>query len=249
MGFSMERARLALLLALSVPMLVGVAHRIGFEASFGWREDLRDAFLALGIGGLASAAILALFGLLTPQTSLDDAIGKVALQSVPAAFGALLARSQFGPAEDEDDEDEDEGEGEEDAAGHQALSGHFGSLFLMLIGGVFLSLNVAPTEEMVLISYLMTPWHAVGLVVLSVLVMHGFIFSGGFAGGVEAGGRGAWSLLGVTLSGYALALVVSFYVLWTFSRLDDLASMPALMATVVLAFPASVGAAAARLIL
>ena len=46
LGFAMDRLRLALLLALSVPLLVGVSHRIGFEQSFGWRDDLRDAFLA-----------------------------------------------------------------------------------------------------------------------------------------------------------------------------------------------------------
>ena len=46
-----------------------------------------------------------------------------------------------------------------------------------------------------------------------------------------------------------LALAISLYALWTFGRTDGLAAAPMLMATVVLAFPASIGAAAARLIL
>ena len=56
LGATMDRLRLALLLLLGIPLLVGVSHRIGFEASFGWREDLRDAAIALGVGLVAATA-------------------------------------------------------------------------------------------------------------------------------------------------------------------------------------------------
>ena len=46
-----------------------------------------------------------------------------------------------------------------------------------------------------------------------------------------------------------VALLVSVYVLWTFGRFDGEAYTVHLMQTFVLAFPASLGAAAARLIL
>jgi uncharacterized membrane protein len=42
---------------------------------------------------------------------------------------------------------------------------------------------------------------------------------------------------------------VSLYLLWIFARLDGVGLDAAVMATVVLAFPAAIGAAAARLIL
>ena len=58
LGARLDRLKLALLLVLAIPLLVGVAHRVGFEPSFGWREDLRDAAIALGVGMLASATIL-----------------------------------------------------------------------------------------------------------------------------------------------------------------------------------------------
>jgi uncharacterized membrane protein len=47
LGARLDRLRLALLVLLVIPLLVGVAHRVGFEPSFGWREDLRDAAIAL----------------------------------------------------------------------------------------------------------------------------------------------------------------------------------------------------------
>jgi putative integral membrane protein (TIGR02587 family) len=238
LGFAMDRGRLALLLALSLPLLVGVSHRIGFERSFGWREDLRGAFLAYGVGIAASALVLAVLGVLKVGMTADEVVGKVAIQSVPAAFGALLARSQFGGGPQEDRGDE------------EALSGYFGTLFLMLVGALFLGLNVAPTDEMVLIAFMMTPWHGVALVVLSVLLMHGFVFALDFHGG-HGGAEGPWwsNFLRFTLVGYVLALAVSLYVLWTYGRTDDAGAAAVMTATIVLAFPAAIGAAAARLIL
>lgn len=49
--------------------------------------------------------------------------------------------------------------------------------------------------------------------------------------------------------GYALALLLSLYVLWAFGRLDGMESAEAVTATVVLGFPAALGAASSRLIL
>jgi uncharacterized membrane protein len=52
-----------------------------------------------------------------------------------------------------------------------------------------------------------------------------------------------------TIVGYAVALLISLYVLWTFGRLDGAASAEIIMAMLVLGFPAALGTAAARLIL
>jgi uncharacterized membrane protein len=49
--------------------------------------------------------------------------------------------------------------------------------------------------------------------------------------------------------GYAVVLCISLYVLWTFGRTDGMATAEVVMTTVVLAFPAALGAAAARLII
>jgi uncharacterized membrane protein len=53
----------------------------------------------------------------------------------------------------------------------------------------------------------------------------------------------------LTLPGYVVALAISLYVLWLFGRTDGLDADAVAMATVVLAFPSAIGAAAARLIL
>jgi putative integral membrane protein (TIGR02587 family) len=233
LGAGLERWKLALLMALAIPLLVGVAHRVGFEPSFGWREDLRDAAIALGVGMLASGAILWLFNLLGTPVSADGVTGRIAIQAVPTALGALLARSQL------------RGDGADD---ERAFGGYFGTLFMMLVGGLFLSLNMAPTDEMRLVAFAMTPWHAIGLAVVSLGLTHAFVRAHGNRKGASR--SSAWSdFMRYSLPGYGLALAISLFVLWIFGRIDGFGFAVALMPVVVLAFPATLGAAAARMIL
>ena len=234
LGVSMDRLRLAVLLIGSVPLLVGVAHRIGFEASFGWREDLRDAAIALGIGFVAAASILLLFNLVSPGHSLDAVLGRITVQAAPTALGAILARSQFASQRAEEEQ--------------EAFEGYFGTLFMMLVGALFLSLNTAPTEEMIEIAYTMTPWHGLGLVALTVAVMHAFVYGRGVG---DEGDTAPWwsNFLRFTLVGYVMALAISLFALWIFGRTETVGLGPILMTVLVLGFPAGLGAAAARLIL
>ncbi|MDI6028249.1 TIGR02587 family membrane protein [Corticibacterium sp. UT-5YL-CI-8] len=236
LGFYIDRARLLLLVVLALPLLVILSRHIGFEQTQRWRDDILDALVALGVGLAVSTAILLLFEVLGPAMSLDEIIGKIALQAIPASIGALLAKSQFAMQDDDADAKEDT---------------YAGEMFLMAVGALFLGFNVAPTEEMVLISYQMTEWHTLAMVLLSLLVMHGFVFAVGFAGGTEIGPDTPWwsELLRLTIPGYLIALLISVYLLWTFGRMDGASLQQMITAAVVLGFPASVGAAAARLIL
>lgn len=236
-GFTMDRWRLLLLLLLAVPLLIGVSHRVGFEETYSWRDAARDALIAYGIGILISAVLLALFALLTVGMPADEMIGKIAVQAVPASIGALLGRSQLGSGKEPDNE--------------RASWGYGGELFMMGVGALFLSVNMAPTEEMILISYKMTPWHALATILLSIVTMHAFVYAVSFKGGHNLSEDTPWwhALIRFTLPGYLLALLISFYCLWSFGRVDDTAFTPSMMAIIVLAFPGAVGAAAARLIL
>ena len=120
----------------------------------------------------------------------------------------------------------------------------------MMIGAVFVAFNVAPTEEMILIAYQMTPWHGIALVVVSVGLLHAFVYSVGFAGQEEGHGSGSGfrTFIHFTLAGYAIALLLSLYILWTFGRTDGIGPGEVLNIVIVLGFPASLGAAAARLL-
>lgn len=255
LGFYIDRVRLFLLLTVNIPLLIVLAHRIGFEHTSTWQEAVRDATIAYGLGIVMSALVLTLLGDLEPDMPFSEILGKIAIQAVPASIGALLGRSQLGgQAGDDEGRDEDDGQDggkDGDAVPDQMSTSYGRELFLMAVGALFLSLNVAPTEEIILISFKMTPWHALMMVALSIAIMHAFVYAVAFKGAHELGeDTPRWhAFIRFTLPGYMVAMLISLYVLWTFGRLDDTAPTQILMSVIVLAFPGAIGAAAARLIL
>ncbi|MGO8067176.1 TIGR02587 family membrane protein [Rhizobium leguminosarum] len=247
LGFYMDRSRLFLLLIVNIPLLVILSDRIGFERTSTWRQAIRDASIAYGLGVLGSALILIAMGVLKYDQSPHEIIGIIAIQAIPASIGAMLGRSQLGGQSDGDDAKE----GDSDDPVHERETSYAGELFLMAVGALFLNLNVAPTEEMILLSYKMTPWHALLMIAASLAVMHGFVYALSFKGSHDlAEGMPSWhAFVRFTLPGYVIAGLISAYCLWTFHRTDDIGSTQILMAVVVLSFPGAIGAAAARLIL
>jgi putative integral membrane protein (TIGR02587 family) len=238
LGFTMDPLRLALFLALMVPVLCGLSYYAGFEESFGWRDSLLSAFVAYAVAFVAAGAVLILLGVIGPGMAIAEVVGKITLQAIPASIGAMLARSQLG-AQDEEEEEEER----RDTYG--------GELFLAGVGALFIAFNVAPTEEVVLIAQMMNAWHAVALVAVSLCIMHAFVYAMEFRGQTSRAPEvPAWSeFLRLTVVAYVIALLVCLYVLWTFGRSDGLALQELLMQAIVLGLPAAVGAAAARLIL
>lgn len=238
LGFTMDRLRLALFLAAMLPVLSALAYYAGFEENSGWLDCLLSALAAYAVAVLAAALILTLLGLLKPGMSADEVIGKIALQAVPGSIGAMLARSQFGQRTTEDTEG-------------RRLDCYRGEVFLAAVGALFMAFNVAPTEEVVLIAQTITGWHAVGIVVTSLVLMHAFVYSVNFRGETELASlrETASEFLRATVVIYVLTLVICLFVLWTFGRTDGLARLEVLIEAVVLAFPGAIGAAAARLIL
>jgi putative integral membrane protein (TIGR02587 family) len=240
LGFSMEPGRLLLFMSINFSILIGLSYFAGFERTFSWKEDAMDAFAAFGVGILTSAAMLALLAVITFDMTWGEIVGKVALQSVPASIGAMLGRKQLGGGQDTQAEEE-----------RKAEAGYGGELFLMLAGALFLALNVAPTEEMILIAYQMSPWHTLALGFLSIILLHVLVYTVGFSGQESRpeGGTFLSTFFHFTLAGYGIALLISFYVLWTFGRTEDVAPTEIASMVVVLGFPASLGAATARLVI
>ena len=239
-GFYIDPWRLALLLIVQVPLLTALSHFSGFMETKGWLDDVLDAFVAIAVAAVAATVILFVLSVIDFDTALHEAVGKVAIQTFPASIGAMLARKQLAGSQDDD----------KPSAGDDPTT-YAGEMFLMAVGALFLGLNVAPTEEMVLLSYMMTPWHEIGLVSLSLAAMHGFVYAAEFRGRPQPLPDTSFVslFLRFTVAGYALVLVICLYLLWTFGRTDGAGLQEMVSAVVVLGFPCAIGAAAARLIL
>jgi len=237
LGVSANRLRLSLLLLLQIPLLIGLSHLCGFERTPSWFDDVVDAFVALAVGYVAAFVVLVMFGEITSTLRWDAAVGKIALQGVPGSIGALLAQSELG---------QHGGERIKNSG-----KSHKWQFLIMLVGSLFLGLSIAPTEEVIMLSQQMSAFQGIVMILVSLLIMHAFVYAVEFRGSapVPENATLAGLFLRYTIPGYAVATLVSFYLLWTFGRIDGTSISSVIMACVVLAFPASIGAAAARLIL
>jgi putative integral membrane protein (TIGR02587 family) len=236
LGTSMNPWHQVLLFAISLPLLIGMSHVVGFEDTFGWQDDVIDAFVALAVGFITSGFVLLLLGLIRSETSVSDTLDKIEVQTVPASIGALLSQSQFGRQSEQ---------------GLERSSSYAGEMFLMAVGALFLTFSVAPTEEVILIAHRMNHWQSILLSMFSLALMHSFVYAANFRGEeiIPEGATHGDIFLKFTLAGYALALLMCLFVLWVFGRTNGLANTEIVMAIVVLGFPAAIGASAARLII
>lgn len=220
--------------------LLGVAFAIvlGYNAMAGFRRErtlgqlLADSVSVFGIAiAIAFVALVAL-GRIDGTTSLRDAAGRVALESIAIAFGASVASAQLGG----------EPTGRDD-------HGPFARLLVGAGGALLFALNVAPTEEPVMLGISASPWLQLGVVGLTLALTFALVFYADFGGKRRAGGETLLEHpLSETITGYAVALGVSLLLLWAFGRTDGAGLAPIVGMTVMLAVVASVGAAVGRLL-
>lgn len=232
-GFHIDPLRLMILILVSLPLWVGVSSIIGFEETKTLGDDVLDVLVAYAVGFATSAVVLFVFGIITSATGPGQIFSMLLLQSIPGSLGALLARSLIGS----DNELKFE-------------QGYHQELIILVTGSLFLAFNLAPTEEIVVISYKMHYWHMCLLILFTLTLMHMFTMSNP---DVPTDSLQHWQthwqlFVRFTSIGYVLAFTVSFFMLWVLGRMDGESISNMINTALVLSFPAGIGASAARLI-
>jgi putative integral membrane protein (TIGR02587 family) len=121
---------------------------------------------------------------------------------------------------------------------------------LALCGTVLIAANVAPTDEILQLGVSIGVWQLLALVGLSLLLAATLLYFSNFRGSARfADTKGAFAVLFGSVITYAVALAGSAAMLWFFGRFDDTVFDVCLAQVVVLGFPATLGAAAGRLLL
>jgi putative integral membrane protein (TIGR02587 family) len=232
-GFYLPPLDILQLLVVTFVILVALSRVSGFEKTRIWLDNLLDAFCAVGVAAFWVTLVLWIFGILTRDKPPYELVGDIVMETIPASYGAMLANKFLKSARSGDQPER---------------SSYWGQLVIMLGGALFFGFDVGPTEEIIKISFRMTPWHAIALAALSLFLLHTFIATVGFTGERRPKGSiGFWSdFVRFTLAGYGVVLLTGLYLLWTFHRIqgsppEDVAAM-----IVMFGFPASVGASLAR---
>lgn len=221
------------LLVVSFGLNLALSRFVGFEGGRTHRP-LEDAIVGFGCSFVLAAALLFLLDRIGPGMPADHVLGIVALSSIPTSLGFALGNA-LAPV----------GGGE----GADEMKGGGGELLAAGAGAVVLSLNIAPTEEPILLAYQLDPVRLVSIVVVSIGLSFLIVFHAEFGG--RAGRRNSpgaiHSPLVETLLAYLVAFVVAAMLLAAFGEIDAVDGT-SLAEVVVLGFPATMGAALGRLL-
>lgn len=221
------------LLAGSFLLNLGLSTAVGFHPGRTHRP-VEDAIVGFGLSFLLAAFLLVLLARIDTSMAWGTALGIIALSAVPLSLGFALGNS-LAPAE---------GGRLEDNGG-----GGLGDLLAAAGGAVVLVLNIAPTEEVLLLSAELGPSRLIGLVLMSLLLSYLMVFYAEFGGKHQRqqADHPIHTPLLETLFAYLVALLISAGLLAAFGEITGIDG-PSLAKSVVLAFPASLGAALGRLL-
>ncbi|MCC3415708.1 MULTISPECIES: TIGR02587 family membrane protein [unclassified Microcoleus] len=205
-----------------------------------WRDAAIDTVEAIAIGIVCAAVILFLLREITPETPLQEALGKIIFEGLPFALGVALA-SGFLSGDRYQSSDSDS---------EPMINPTLADIGATLIGAMIIAFNIAPTDEIPMLAAAISPPWQLAIIAASLLISYGIVFAADFTSQAKRQQqRGIFQRpLSETVMAYLVSLVASAFMLFFFHKLsfDDPWSVW-LGYTLVLGLPATVGGAAGRL--
>lgn len=240
-GFLASPFRLTVYLFVGFLLLLAYNHYVGLRKQHTLLEGVSESVEELGLGLLLTAFVLWLTDRIAPGMSLSEVSGKIIVEAVTVAIGISVGKAQLGS---------NGGKEEEDNA--EKKKTHFGrEINIAMCGAVLIAANVAPTEEIVVIALETENFKLFIMALVSMLLGGGVLYYINFRGTKQRIKKptSKYEALAGTFIMYAIALVSSAFMLWFFGRFDGISLRGIIAESVVLGFPATLGASAGRLLI
>lgn len=240
LGWTLPLPYLVVYALVGLSLVVVLTRSVGFhrreqgqnEASGPWSLGFSFAEILLQ-SFVASYLMLLILGIIDLSSSLNLVMRLGLIEVVPLGFGAALANRVFGA---EDEQEQQEGQFPRNIA-------------VFSLGALFIASTVAPTQEMELIAVYMSWSQHLLLIALTLVLIYLILFELEFKG-QQARTATDWHFhIGTTFVVYLVGAAVSFLLLLGFGHFIDAGPALVYQETVILAFPASLGAAAAEVII
>jgi putative integral membrane protein (TIGR02587 family) len=222
----------------------------GFREEYSVSGAISEAISSVGIGIVFSAVVLWLIGELHVSTGPVEWAGKILAEALVVSLGISFANSQFrrGSRLGDDDDDEQNEERRDDPERAQ-LRADLRDVGATVAGSVVFAINIAPTEEIVMIATRIPPLQQLAMLGFGALLCYIILFASGFEEQevfVPGVFQKPWAEV---VNACALSLLVSGTLLLLLGQSSATDSIPNLIAsTVVLGLPAIVGGAAGRIV-
>jgi putative integral membrane protein (TIGR02587 family) len=215
-------------------------------------DTVMDSVEALAIGIVCATCILVLLGEIQLGTPLNEALGKLILESVPFSLGAALAGAflsgdRWSSSNNQDSEKQGNRNNQGKESNFNATLADIGGT---LIGAMIIAFNIAPTDEIPMLDAAIAPPRLLAIIAVSLLISYGIVFQAGFTTQKQRRQqKGIFQRpLSETVMSYLVSLFASAFMLFFFHRLslDDPWTLW-MSRTLILGLPATIGGAAGRL--
>ncbi|MCD8486518.1 MAG: TIGR02587 family membrane protein [Desertifilum sp.] len=244
-GSTLTPAEMLIILGLTLGIVFWLTRTEGFRRT---RQHQFFAYFAesveaLALGLVCATCLLLLLQEITLFTPLNEALGKLVLESVPFSIGvglskAFLSGDRYASTESTENPKP------------ARLNATLEEIGATLTGALVIAFNIAPTDEVPMLSAAATPLSLLALIAASLLISYSIVFVAGFTNQAKRRQqRGIFQRpMSETIMAYLVSLGVSLLMLLFFHKLGP--NVPAslwLRYSLILGLPASIGGAAGRL--
>ncbi len=242
-GFIADPLPLLLYFIVGMFLLMVYNHYVGIREDHSLWEGMEESVEEMGVGILLTVFILWTTGRISPEMSFTEISGKIIVEAVTVAIGISVGKSQLGGNSENNGETED-------LKKKQNNPHILRTLNIALCGAILVASNVAPTEEIMVIALESEVYKLLIIALLSIGIGGAVLYYINFKGAKSiVVHSNTWNAVLGTLLMYAVALFSSAFMLWFFGRFGGLSFYGMVAETVVLGFPAALGASAGRLLI
>ena len=205
-----------------------------------WRDAVKDSVEAIAIGIVCATFVLFLLQEITPETPLQETLGKIIFEGLPFSLGVALASGFLSGDRYQSS----------DSKQKPTINPTVADIGATLIGAVIIAFNIAPTDEVPMLAAAISPPWQLAIIAASLLISYCIVFAAGFTDQTKRQQQqGIFQHpFSETVMSYLVSLAAAAFMLFFFNKLtfDEPWSIW-LSYTLVLGLPATVGGAAGRL--
>lgn len=234
--------KLLVMLAVAFLANLGLTYASGFKRDRTFAMSIDQAIDVVAVGIVAATVTLLVLDRIAPGDPIDSILGKIIVQAAPLSIGASVANEIFG-RRGERTRNGDDGSFEQGP-----WHAFFSDIGATAIGGVFVGMSIAPTEEVPMLAAGLDYHHLIALVGLTLVISYGIVFASGFD---RQRSEGLFQRpITETALSYLVSLLVALASLYLFGQVEPGDPLRDVVAQVlVLAVPTTIGGAAGRLVI
>lgn len=223
-----------------------LAFAFGFKVKTTMSKKYLQAVNTMAVGIIGSLIVLVVLARITTETTINNGLGMILLQSIPISIGASLGNTILGKK----GESREGSEKENKKAPEWIVT--IKSLVATIVGIIFIAFALAVTIEIPMLTAELTYWHELAVLSLTLLIIYLVIYLTEYDPQERQPGTGGLikGMHAMSLMVFSVVMVFTALTLFLLGRIDSTSPIDwAVSQTLILGLPAAIGGAGGRLVL